>query len=30
MCSLPLFPAMSDVEVERVAQSVIGFAEDRG
>jgi dTDP-3-amino-3,4,6-trideoxy-alpha-D-glucose transaminase len=30
MCSLPLFPAMSDTEVERVAQSVIGFAEDQG
>ncbi len=30
MCSLPLYPSMSDAEVERVAQTVIGFAEDRG
>ena len=30
MCSLPLFPAMSDAETERVAQSVIAFAEDQG
>jgi dTDP-4-amino-4,6-dideoxygalactose transaminase len=30
MCSLPLFPAMSDAEAERVAQSVIAFAEDQG
>ncbi|HTV21947.1 MAG TPA: DegT/DnrJ/EryC1/StrS family aminotransferase [Polyangiaceae bacterium] len=29
MCSLPLYPAMSDVEVEWIAQSVVEFAEDR-
>jgi dTDP-4-amino-4,6-dideoxygalactose transaminase len=29
MCSLPLYPAMSDVEVERIARAVIEFAEDR-
>ncbi len=30
MCSLPIFPSMSRDEVERVAQAVIGFAEDQG
>lgn len=30
MCSLPLFPAMSDAEAERVADSVIAFAKDQG
>jgi dTDP-3-amino-3,4,6-trideoxy-alpha-D-glucose transaminase len=30
MCSLPLFPGMSDTQAERVAQAVISFAEDRG
>jgi dTDP-4-amino-4,6-dideoxygalactose transaminase len=29
MCSLPLYPSMSDVEVERIARAVIEFAEDR-
>jgi dTDP-4-amino-4,6-dideoxygalactose transaminase len=28
ICSLPLFPAMSDAEVERVASAVIEFAQD--
>jgi dTDP-4-amino-4,6-dideoxygalactose transaminase len=29
MCSLPLYPAMSEAEVERVACAVIEFAQDR-
>ena len=27
LCSLPLYPGMSDTDVERVAQAVVGFAE---
>ncbi len=30
MCSLPMFPTMSEAEVQRVAQAVIDFAEDCG
>ncbi len=28
MCSLPLYPGMSDTDVERVAQAVVSFAEE--
>jgi dTDP-3-amino-3,4,6-trideoxy-alpha-D-glucose transaminase len=28
MCSLPIFPSMTDVEIERVARAVSGFAQD--
>jgi dTDP-3-amino-3,4,6-trideoxy-alpha-D-glucose transaminase len=27
MCSLPIFPSMTDAEIERVAQAVLGFAQ---
>ena len=30
ICSLPLYPSMSELEVERVAQAVIGFAQGSG
>ncbi|HUH79963.1 MAG TPA: DegT/DnrJ/EryC1/StrS family aminotransferase [Solirubrobacteraceae bacterium] len=30
ICSLPLFPGMSDAEIERVGESVLSFAQDRG
>jgi dTDP-3-amino-3,4,6-trideoxy-alpha-D-glucose transaminase len=29
MCSLPLFPGMSDAQVERIGQAVVDFAQDR-
>jgi dTDP-3-amino-3,4,6-trideoxy-alpha-D-glucose transaminase len=29
ICSLPLFPGMTDIELERVAEAVEAFAEDR-
>jgi dTDP-3-amino-3,4,6-trideoxy-alpha-D-glucose transaminase len=29
MCSLPLFPGMSDAELERVSEAVLDFAQDR-
>ena len=30
ICSLPLFPGMSDTELERVAEAVLGFTQEPG
>ena len=30
ICSLPLFPGMSDTELERVGDAVLGFTQEQG